>query len=218
MFTEKSILNPSSMFEEKSILNPAFQHNEYVFRKKVLKLFGGAFKVFDGDGNLVLYSKQKAFKLKEDFRVYSDENKTTELLSLKTDQIIDMDAKYNVHNSTTDEAVGSIGRQMLKSMVKDEWIFFSSDGQQIGKLTESSTTGAIIRRMVNFIPFINLFSGLFLRSYIIVDSNDTKLAEIKQKLTLSVLKYKMNVIEENPSIDRRLLISMGILLAGMEGT
>ena len=218
MFIEKPNINPSSMFAEKPSLNPAFLHNEYVFRKKVLKLFGGSFKVFDGNENLVLYSKQKAFKLKEDFRVYSDENKTTELLALKTNQIIDMDAKYNVQDSITDELVGSIGRQMMKSMLKDEWIFFSKDNQKIGKFTESSTTGAIIRRVVDFIPFINIFSGLFLRSYIIVDSDNIKIAEIKQKLTLFVLKYKMNIIEQNPSIDRRLLISMGILLAGIEGT
>ncbi len=45
---------------EKAI-NPAFRHRQYLFRRKVLKLFGGAFHVYDENGNVLFYSKQKAF-------------------------------------------------------------------------------------------------------------------------------------------------------------
>ena len=60
-------------------LHPAFQHNHYLFRKKVFKLFGEAFHVYDEYGSVLLYSKQRPFKLREDFRVYSDERQTEEL-------------------------------------------------------------------------------------------------------------------------------------------
>ena len=51
-------------------IHPAFTHKQYLFRRKVLKLFGGAFHIYDGRENLVLYSKMKEFKLREDLRVY----------------------------------------------------------------------------------------------------------------------------------------------------
>jgi len=81
---------------------------------------GGAFHVYDEAENLVLYSKQKAFKLKEDFRVYSDERQVEELLTIKTLQILDINAMYYVRDATTGEIVGAIKRKGLKSIVKDE--------------------------------------------------------------------------------------------------
>jgi uncharacterized protein YxjI len=187
-------------------LHPAFQHNHYLFRRKVFKLFGGAFYVYDDMGNVVLYSKQKAFKLKEDFRVYADAHETEEILVIKTPQILDIAATYNVQDATTGEAVGAIRRKALKSMVKDEWVFLSKEGREIGKLTESSIVGALLSRFINLVP----------QAYIIVSADGKEVAEIRQHFNPFVLKYTMEVIEPEPSVDRRLLISSGILLAGIE--
>ena len=56
-------------------MSASLQLNEpyYIVRTKVFKLFGGAFHVYDPAGNVVMYSKQKAFKLREDIRVYNDD-------------------------------------------------------------------------------------------------------------------------------------------------
>lgn len=188
-------------------LNPAFQHRQYLFRRKVFKLFGGAFHVFEGNGRVVFYSEQKAFKLREDFRVYADENQTHELLTIKTPQILDIGATYNVQDSTTGEAVGAIRQKGLKSILRDEWIFLSNDGQEIGKLTESSATGALLSRFINLIP----------QSYVITSARGRTVAEIRQHFNPFILRYSMTMVETAPSIDRRLVIAAGILLAGIEG-
>ncbi len=186
--------------------HPSFQHKQYLFRRKVFKFFGGAFHVYDENGNLVFYSKQKAFKLREDFRVYSDERQMEELLTIKTPQILDIGTTYNVHDATRDEVVGAIRRKGLKSIVKDEWIFLSNEGREIGKLTESSIAGALLSRFINLIP----------QTYIIVSADGREVAEIRQHFNPFILKYSMTIVEADPSIDRRLLISAGILLAGIE--
>ena len=187
-------------------LHPAFQQSHYLFRRKVFKLFGRAFHVYDENGNLLFYSKQKAFKLREDFRVYSDEHLMEELLTIKTPQIIDIGATYNVQDATTGEAIGAIRRKGLKSIIKDEWIFLSNEGREIGRLTESSIKGALLSRFINLIP----------QTYVIVSADGREVAEIKQHFNPFVLKYSMTIVEPEPSIDRRLLISSGILLAGIE--
>jgi len=70
-------------------MNQAFTKSSYIFRKKVFKLFGGSFKIMDIEGNILFYSEQKAFRLKEDFRIYSDISKREELVNIKTPQIFD---------------------------------------------------------------------------------------------------------------------------------
>jgi len=187
-------------------LHPVFQQSHYLFRRKVFKLFGGAFHVYDENGNLLFYSKQKAFKLREDFRVYSDEHLMEELLIIKTPQILDIGATYNVQDAMTGEAIGAIRRKGLKSIIKDEWIFLSKEGREIGRLTESSIKGALLSRFIDLIP----------QTYVIVSADGREVAEIKQHFNPFVLKYSMTIVEPRPSIDRRLLISSGILLAGIE--
>jgi len=187
-------------------LHSAFQHREYLFRRKVFKLFGGAFHVYDENRNLLFYSKQKAFKLREDFRIYSDERQTEGLLTIKTPQILDFGATYNVHDTTTGEDVGAIKRKALKSIFKDEWIFLSNKGQEIGKLTERSIARALLSRYINLIP----------QTYVIISEDGREIAEIKQHFNPFVLKYSMTILESEPSIDRRLLVAAGVLLAGIE--
>lgn len=188
-------------------LHPSFQHREYLFRRKVFKLFGGAFHVYDESDNLVFYSKQKAFKLREDFRIYSDERQIEELLTIKTPQILDISATYNVQDATTNEVIGAIRRKGIKSIVKDEWIFLSNEGQEVGRLTESNMAGALLSRFISLIP----------QTYVIVSADGREVAEIKQLFNPFVLKYRVKITEPDPSIDRRLLISAGILLVGIEG-
>jgi uncharacterized protein YxjI len=187
-------------------INPLFRHRQYLFRRKVFKLFGGAFHVYDENGAVVFYSKQKAFKLKEDFRIYSDESQSQELLAIKTPQILDIGATYNVQDVTTGEAVGALRRKGLKSIVKDEWVILSREGQEIGVLTETSLIAALLSRFINLIP----------QTYV-VSANNREVAEIKQHFNPFVLKYTMTIADEMPSIDPRLLIAAGILIVGIEG-
>ncbi|MEA1945389.1 MAG: hypothetical protein U9N07_08715 [Euryarchaeota archaeon] len=185
-------------------INPAFRHRQYIFRRKVFKLFGGAFHVYDGNGDVLFYSKQKAFKLREDFRVYSDESQTQELLAIKTPQILDIGATYNVQDVTTGEDVGALRRKGLKSIIKDEWVIISKEGQEIGILKETSLITALLSRFINLIP----------QTYTIL-VNNREVAEIKQHFNPFVLKYTMTIMD-TMSIDPRLLIAAGILLAGIE--
>ncbi len=187
-------------------LQPAFQHNYYLFRRKVFKLFGGAFHVYDKTGRVVFYSKQKAFKLKEDFRIYSDESQTKELLTIKTPHIIDFGATYYVQDTTTSENVGAIKRKGLKSILKDEWVFLSSSSQEIGKLAENSMIMALLSRYFNLIP----------QKYTITSASGRKVAEIVQHFNPFISKYSMSITDPEHSIDRRLLIAVGVLLAGIE--
>ncbi len=192
--------------ENAAALHPAFTLDSYLFRRKVFKIFGGAFHVYDQNGEVVFFSEQKAFKLREDFRIYSDENKSQELLRISTPQILDIGATYTVFDSTTGEQVGAVRRKGLKSIFKDEWVYLSGDSQ-IGLMTETSLLGALVSRFINLIP----------QSYDINNAEGRNIAIFKQHFNPFILKYTLNIIEPVPTIDRRLIIASGILLAAIEG-
>ena len=187
-------------------LNPAFSHRQYLFRRKFLRIFGGAFHTYDESGNLVFYTDQKRFRVKEDFRIYSDESKSKEVMRIKTPQIFDVWANYNVFDATNGEEVGQLRRKAMISIIKDEWEIKAADGRVIGKLTESSILGALLSRWWNLIP----------QKYTISTAEGKEVAQIKQHFNPIILKYTMDILETAPSIDPRLLIGAGILLAAIE--
>ena len=132
-----------------------YEADSYMVRQKVLKLLGEEFHIYSDDSmqQLIGYSKQKALKLKEDIRVYSDEQKSTELICIKARSIIDFGAGYDITDSQTGEAICSFKREGLKSLFKDSWKVMDSSGNQIGTLGEDSGILALVRR---FVPFASL--------------------------------------------------------------
>lgn len=193
--------------KRKMVLHHSFTKNEYIFRKKFLKLFGGAFHVYDSSGNVVFFSKQKAFKLKEDFTVYADESMQKDLLTIKADRVVDISAEYRVVDSTTGEDVGTIKRKGLKSILKDQWTIRGKKSEKTATLIEESTLGAILSRFINLVP----------QKYVIKDDSGMELATIRQHFNPFILKYSMSMLDGRNSIDPRLLIAMGIMISSIEG-
>ena len=191
-----------------SYVDPVFQRSFYLFRRKVFKVFGGAFHVKDEQGNTVMYSKQKAFKLREDMTVWADEDQSRELLKIKTPQIMDFGATYFVTDTAAGgEEVGALARKWGKSMVRDTWYLLGPDQQQVGLLQEKSLAGALLSRFIKIVP----------QKYVIQTMDGALVVSIKQHFNPFVLKYTMTIDDPMPPIDRRLLIAMGILLCAIEG-
>lgn len=182
--------------------------NEFEFRKQFWKLAGGAFRVFDTEQHLLLFSEQKAFKLREDIRIYTDEAKTNEVLSIKTQKILDISATYDVVDTQTGEKVGSLKRKGLKSILRDEWEILDPQGILIGKLEEDSALMAAVRRLLtNLVPqSYHFFIGT------------QKVGEFRQKFNPFTYRARMDLSADlNRQLDRRLAVAAGVLLMAIEG-
>lgn len=189
-----------------------FGNDQYLIRRKVMKLVGGAFHVYDPSGALIAFSEQKAFKLKEDIRIFSDETKSREILSIQARAIIDFSAAYDVVDSTTGMPVGALRRRGGRSILRDEWCVLDAAGNEIGVLIEDSLGLALIRRLLtNLVPqrydvfFPDVASG-------------TKVASLDQAFNPFVYKLQVDLsFDPAKRFDRRLAIAAGILLAAIEG-
>lgn len=185
-----------------------FDHYSYLVRRKVLKLFGGAFHVFDPDGNLIFYSQMKAFKLKEDIRLYTSEDMQDEILLIQARQVLDFAAAYDVIDSKTGQKIGALKRKGFKSILQDEWIFMDASDNEIGFLREDNMALALIRRFLcNLIP----------QKYH-CEINGTPVCTMKQNFNPFVMKIHVDFSQDlNKLLDRRLGLAAAILLCAIEG-
>ena len=88
----------------------------------------------------------KLAKLREDIRVYSDENKSQEVLSIQARQIIDFSAAYDVVDTAMNQKIGTLRRKGWSSILRDEWQVLDANENQIGVLFEDSMGLALLRR------------------------------------------------------------------------
>lgn len=186
----------------------AFMHKSYLLKRQAIAMTG-KFRFYDPSGQLVLFSEQKMFKLREDIRVYSDESKSQEVLSIKARQIVDFSAAYDVVDATNNEHVGTLRRKGLRSMLRDEWEVLNADGQVIGLLFEDSIGLAMLRR---------LFLGNFLPQNYDISMGESRVADLKQRFNL--FRYELDLdftMDTANMLDRRLGLAAGILLAAIEG-
>ena len=188
--------------------NDRFGHQTYLVRRKVFKIFGGAFHIYDPTGQVAFYSKLKAFKLKEDIRLYTGEDMQTEVLVIQARSVLDIAATYDVYDSATNEKVGALKRKGLKSILKDEWIFLDPSDREIGLLKEDSLALALVRRFL-----INIFPQTFL-----AEMNGVPVCDMKQRFNPFILKLEIDFSPDvNRQLDRRLGIAAAILLSAIEG-
>jgi uncharacterized protein YxjI len=189
-------------------MNPIFQHPRYLLKRQAIALTG-KFRFYDPSGNQVMFSEQKMFKLREDIRVYADENKTQEVLSIKARQFMDFSAAYDVVDTALNQKVGALRRKGLRSILRDEWEVLDANDNVKGLLFEDSMGLALLRRFVlgNWLP----------QNYDIT-FGEMRVADIKQEFNL--FRYELNLdfsMDMSRLLDRRLGIAAGILLAAVEG-
>ncbi len=189
-------------------MNPAFQFNAYLLKRQVFALTG-KFRIYDPSGNLLLFSEQKMFRLREDIRVYGDEAKSQEMLMIKARQIIDFSAAYDVIDSLSGQKVGALRRKGLKSLLRDEWEVLDVNDTVVGLLFEDSMSLALLRRF--------LLGTLLPQNYDVALGTDL-VANLKQRFNLFAYQLDIDLsMDTAHQLDRRIGVAAGILLAAIEG-
>jgi len=181
--------------------------SRYMIRRKIFTLFGAAFHIYDASGQLIGYSRQKAFRLREDIRVYRDESRQDEILLIKARNILDGWGIYDIIDSASGELLGTWKRQLWKSMLRDQYSLHDAAGTQIGVLAEDNMTLALLRRFV--------FGALLPQGYRVM-LGDRAVAEIRQRFNPFMMKVDVTMAADC-GLDSRLILAVGILLVALEG-
>jgi hypothetical protein len=184
----------------------------YTIRRKVLKIFGAAFHVYNPEGAVIGYCKQKAFKLKEDIRIYTDESCTSEMMVIKARSVIDFGATYDVTLGGSGEPLGSLRRKGLTStFLRDEWLVFNPAGRQVANLREDSSFLAFARR------YIDLVSLISPQKFSLVKPDGAEIARYRQHFNPFIFRLSVSVLADDPEIDDLVILAAGCLLAAIDG-
>lgn len=181
--------------------------NKYLIRRRMLTILGADLDFYNDQQVEVGYCHQKAFKLKEDIRIFTTKAQTNLLTVIKARQTIDFNANYDVYSADEQTLLGTWKRQGIKSIIQDSWQLSTAAGT-VYTLEEDSTAMALLRRFL---------SNLIPQTYYLRQGNEL-IATFKQNFNPFVYKLDVTINKEDCAEDLRLLLAAGgALLATIEG-
>jgi hypothetical protein len=122
----------------------------------------------DASGRDLFYVKQKLFKLKESISVFSDSTKQNQLYTIGADRILDFSAQYYFTSYASNQRIGSVKRQGMKSLWKASYMIFDANGQQTHHIKEDNPWVKVADGCLTGIPVLGMFSGYVFHPHYVV--------------------------------------------------
>lgn len=173
-------------------------------------------------GALIAFCRQKPFALKEDLLIYADETMSQEILRIKARRVVDIGGRYIV--TTPDgAAIGALQRRARASLLLTTWVLVGADDQELAVVRESSVPVAVFRRVQNLLQAIPLIGGIVslaldlipIPYHFDIQQGEAVIGRHSRKTGIRD-RYRLQVDDPQRTIDRRLLIALGIGLDALQ--
>lgn len=170
--------------------------SHYIIKRRFWSFFERVFRVFTGDGQLIMYIQHPLLKLREEFMVYADEAKTQPLLRVKSKQVIAINFSYEVMDAQTGQVLGAVQKRGLRSIIRDKFHIFDANGTEVGFAEEQGAS--LLRR---FFPWLTSKHAIFV--------GGAQVAYIKQRFRFFTKEF---TVDTQPSaLDPRFVLAIALL-------
>lgn len=164
--------------------------------------------VTDGAGTLVLYVKQKALALKEDVKIFADEQQQRQLYQMNANRIIDFSAQYAI-TRPGGALVGTVRRRGRRSIWRATYDVLDSAGTEVGRIYEENPWIRLIDAVLGgFIPFV----GYFINPAYLVDLRGNTVLRMKKERAVFERRFTVGKRAEFTDADEDLLLP-GLIMA-----
>jgi uncharacterized protein YxjI len=171
------------------------QHH-YVIKRKFWSFLERVFRVWTGDGQLIMYIKHPILRLREEFIVYEDEAQTRPLLRVKSKQLIAINFAYEITDVTTGRVFGTVRKQGLRSILRDRFVLLDPEEKEIGYAEEQGAS--VLRRLF---PWLTSKHAIF--------ANGGQVAFIRQVFRFFTKEF---TVELRPSeLDPKFVLAVALL-------
>lgn len=162
------------------------------------------------NGELALCVKQKAFKLREDIRVFADEAQTLPLFTIMADRIIDWSASYTA-TAENGATVCTVRRKGARSLWRATYEIVVG-GEIVATVTEKNPWTKVWDGILREIPILGLASAyLFHPVYVVRTPEGAELMTATKQPSLIEGRFRIDAAPPPPaSLERPALV--GVLM------
>lgn len=201
-------------------MNTKFDRDVFLVNQKFMSLGKSKFVVYDEGGTALFYAERPTMRLfgrRAPITLFDDEAGTTPVLVAEQDHGWELlKREYTLVDAQTKEPVAHLRRDNIRSLFKRAWRIEDPSGELIAVSREDSTFMAVLRRVVDFIPFLSIIGFAVLKTdfhiFTVANGNERKAGSFNRKIALGD-KYVLS-LKEDPErqLDRRTAVMLGLLL------
>jgi hypothetical protein len=163
-------------------------------------------------GPPVAFVRQKKLAIKEDIRFYADESQSEELFRIGARSVLDIgSSRYDVFAGS--EKIGFLWHKFRESLTRTTWHIGGPDEAELGIARERSQFGAILRRVIDFVPYGELVPIAYNFDFLV---GDRVVGHMDRKFKLRD-QYVVDLSgDPDRTIDRRVAIALAIALDALQ--
>jgi uncharacterized protein YxjI len=163
--------------------------------------------VTDNSGRLLMYVRQKAFKLKEAITVFGDEAQTMPLYRINADRILDFSANYTISDAAG-QVLGRVKQQGMRSIWRARFDILQNE-TVVFEVREQNPWAKVGDSFLGEIPILGFFAGyLFHPKYLVSRTDGTPVLRATKQPAFFEGRFNVDRLpaELSPEAERLLLI------------
>jgi uncharacterized protein YxjI len=199
------------------VIDDRFEHDAF-FVDQLIRPIANLYRIStlgsDGasPGEPVAFVRQKKLAIREDIRFFADEGEQEELFRIKARQIFEVGGRYDV-TTPAGERIGILEKVFGISLVRSTWKVLGPDEQQIALAQEKSVPVAVLRRLIDFVPYGELVPILF---QFTIQMDGREIGELRRPIGLRD-RYTLTLRgDPDRRLDRRVAIALAVALDALQ--
>ncbi len=201
-----------------SMSGPKLDRDRFLVNQKHRAWMKTKYYVFDEAGAPLFYVERPVKPLRRaDITIFDDDTQASSVLVIRQDHgYAALKREYTLFAPGSDEPIAHFVRDNIKSLFRRAWAVTDPQGQMIASAREDTAAIAVIRRVLEFLPYISIVMGLVRTNFklftVSPDGIETRAGSFDRKISIGD-KYVLNLSEDPTKLlDRRIALALGILL------
>ena len=176
---------------------------------------GTRVRVTDAAGKQLAYVRKKKFKLKEDVRVYEDENQRDLRFRIKADRVVDFGASYAI-SGPDGRPLGAVKQRGMRSLWKSTYDVTDPLGNGIAVIHEENPFVKVLDSLAEAIPFADALGGLFFNPAYLVDLRGESVLRMKKERSVFESRFRLDRLGDFSEEEEELLLASLIMTLLLE--
>lgn len=193
-------------------------HDVFLVNQKHLSLGKSKYHVYSESGQELFYVERPVMRLfgrRADITFYDREGAPAPLLTLKQDHGYEFLRREYTLVDEAGETIARLRRDNIKALFRRAWTIEDPSGEVIGRALEDSAFMSVVRRVVDWIPFVSVLGLVIKTDFDILApgaNGERKIGSFDRKIGIGD-KYVLNLRDDpERQFDRRIGVALGILL------
>ncbi len=176
---------------------------------------GTRVRVVDAAGRQVAYLRRKKFRLKEDVRVYEDEDQERPLFRIRADRVVDFGASYAV-SGPAGRPLGAVRQRGVRSIWRSTYEVSDALGKKIGEIREENPFVKVLDSLAEAIPLADAFGGLFFNPAYLVDLGGERVLRMTKERSIFESRFRLDRLGDLSEDEEELLLASLVMVLLLE--